>query len=133
VGGPCTRTHRPSQAAGAAAIRHRALLCFSDEELRLDAGEALGSIEPRQRFPGRKAIVRENFHGTVRNVNRSLRLARQVSDAETRPTVARIARLARAGIHRIQRHPSLVVHGGIGPFLRADAIARRAGLRHCLS
>jgi hypothetical protein len=42
-------------------------------------------------------------------------------------------RLVHVGIRQIRRHPSLIVHGGIDAFDRADAIARRAGLRSCLS
>jgi hypothetical protein len=129
----CPRKHREPPTNGAETIRHRALLCFTDEELRLDAGEALGSIEPGQRFRGRRRIVLDNFHTAIGNIERSLRVARRFADAETGPTVDRIIKLAHAGIQQIRRHPWRIVRGGIAPFHRADAIAQRAGLRHCLS
>src|SRR5215211_2221719 len=93
---PCAPKHRREPAPGAATIRHRAVLCFSDAELRLDAGEALGSIEPGDRFPGRRKIILENFHGTIGNVERSLHIAQRYADAGTRPAVERITRLAHA-------------------------------------
>jgi hypothetical protein len=129
----CTPGHRREPAPGADTIRHRAMLCFSDAELRLDAGEALGSIQPGDRFPGRRRIILENFHGTIGNVERSLHIAQRYADAEARPAVDRITRLAHGGIHQLRRHPALVVYGGIPAFRRADTVARRAGLRSCLS
>jgi hypothetical protein len=129
----CRTGRRPPPAPGAATIRHRAGLCFSDQELRLDAGEALGSVKPGDRFPGRRRIVRKYYETVIGNVARSLRTAKRFADAETRPAVDRIAHLADEGIRQVRRHPSLVVHGGISAFRRADELVRRAGLRSCLS
>jgi hypothetical protein len=129
----CPANHHQAPPNGGETIRHRAGLCFTDAELRLDAGEALGSIAPGQRFPGRHRIVHKYFETTIGNLVRSLRTADRFADADTRPPVDRITRLVHVGIRQLRRHPSLIVHGGIDAFHRADAIARRAGLRSCLT
>jgi hypothetical protein len=127
----CHHKHRPSPASNVATIRHRARLCFNHGALRLDAGEAAGSIEPGTRFPGRSRIIRRGIPVALSNVRSQLRRARRVADVETSRDMTRIGRAVRRGIWQLRHNPHLLVRGEIPAFERADQLARRAGLRTC--